>query len=136
MLRTAGAIIGGLIIWVIVVTLLNFGLRAALPHYHAAEATLQFTAAMKAGRLIEAGLSSIIAGAVTRWIAPSSRWAPAIVGVILLALFVPVHFHIWNKLPVWYHLTFLLSLVPFVVIGALIPFAARGMEARKGVAND
>lgn len=133
MVRAAGSIIGGLVTWIIFVTLLNLGLRAALPDYHAAEATLQFTAAMKAGRLIEAALSSILAGAVTRLIAPANRSGAWIVGFILLAIFLPVHVRIWDRLPVWYHLTFLLSLIPLVVVGGLIPVAAR--EARDPLAG-
>ena len=125
MWRTGIAIAAGLAAWVVIVTLLNFGLRAALPGYHAAEATLQFTMAMKAGRLIEAALSSLIAGAIVKLIAPSSRWGGWIVVLVLLALFLPVHIQIGNKLPLWYHLTFLVTLAPLVALGALIPLRAR-----------
>ena len=118
MWRTIASILGGLVAWAVVVTLLNFGLRAAIPDYHAAEATLQFTPGMKAGRLIEAAFTSIAAGAVTAWIAPSSKWAPWIVGLIVLAMFLPVHVSLWNKFPVWYHLTFLVPLVPLVLLGS------------------
>jgi hypothetical protein len=117
MWRTIGSIVAGLVTWAVVVTLLNFGLRAAIPGYHAAEATLQFTSAMKAGRLIEAALTSFVAGVVVGLIAPSKRWAPWLVGLIVLAMFVPVHISLWNKFPVWYHLTFLVPLVPLVAFG-------------------
>ena len=76
MWRTVGSVIAGFFAWGLVVTLLNFGLRAGIPGYHAAEATLQFTMAMKAGRLIEAAIASLAAGAVVGWIAPSTKWAP------------------------------------------------------------
>lgn len=117
MWRTIGSVVAGLVTWAVVVTLLNFGLRAAIPGYHAAEASLQFTSAMKAGRLIEAALSSFAAGVVVGLIAPSKRWAPWLVGLIVLAMFLPVHISLWNKFPVWYHLTFLVPLVPLVVLG-------------------
>jgi hypothetical protein len=118
--RTIGAVIAGLVIWFVVVTLLNLGLRAALPGYHAAEATLQFTLAMKIGRLIEAALASLAAGAVTALIAPSTRWAASAVGLILLGLFLPEHLKLWSKFPIWYHLTFLITLVPIVGLGGLL----------------
>ena len=126
MWRTIASIVGGLVAWAVVVTLLNFGLRAAIPGYHAAEATLQFTMAMKAGRLIEAALASVAAGAVTTWLAPSSRWAPWAVGLIILAMFLPVHVSLWSKFPVWYHLSFLVPLVPLTVLGGRL---ARGRAA-------
>jgi hypothetical protein len=118
MARTVASILAGLVTWAVVATILNFGLRAALPGYHAAEATLQFTLAMKIGRLTLAALSSLAAGAAVRTIAPSSRWAPWLVGLVLLAMFVPVHVKLWDKLPIWYHLTFLITLAPLVALGA------------------
>jgi hypothetical protein len=118
MWRTLLSIVVGLVAWGIVVTLLNFGLRAAIPGYHAAEATLQFTMAMKIGRLTEAALASIAAGAVVGWIAPSKKWAPWAVGLIILAMFLPVHISLWSKFPAWYHLAFLVPLAPLVALGA------------------
>lgn len=120
MLRTVCAVVAGLVCWAIVVTLLNFGLRAAIPSYHAAEATLQFTMAMKIGRLAEAALTSLAAGAVVGWIDSSRKWVPWLVGAIVLAMFLPVHVKLWHMFPVWYHLAFLVPLVPLVVLGATL----------------
>jgi hypothetical protein len=117
MWRTISSIVGGLAAWAVVVTILNFGLRAAIPGYHAAEVSLQFTMAMKVGRLAEAALTSLAAGAVVGWMVPSKRWAPWVVGLIVLAMFLPVHVSLWNKFPAWYHLAFLVPLVPLVAVG-------------------
>jgi hypothetical protein len=120
MWRTFGSIVAGLAAWAVVVTILNFGLRAAIPGYHAAEATLQFTLAMKIGRLTEAVLTSVTAGAVVGLIAPSKKWAPWAVGLIILAMFLPVHVKLWDQFPVWYHLSFLVPLAPLVALGAAL----------------
>ena len=128
MWRVVASIVAGLVAWVVVVTILNFGLRAAIPGYHAAEATLQFTLAMKVGRLIEAALTSLAAGAVIGWIDPSRRWIPWLVGAIVLAAFLPVHVKLWNSFPAWYHVSFLVPLVPLVVIGAAL---VRGSGSRQ-----
>lgn len=101
-------------------TLLNFGLRAAIPDYHAAESTLQFTLAMKVGRLLIAALTSVAAGGVVALIAPRTRWAGWAVGLIMLALFLPEHVKLWSRFPIWYHLTFLVTLAPLVALGAWI----------------
>jgi len=130
MWRVVASIVAGLVAWVVVVTILNFGLRAAIPGYHAAEATLQFTLAMKLGRLIEAALTSLAAGAVIGWIDPSRRWTPWLVGAIVLAAFLPVHVKLWNSFPAWYHLSFLVPLVPLVVIGAAL---VRGSGSRQPI---
>jgi hypothetical protein len=117
MWRTIASIVAGLVAWAVVVTILNFGLRAAVPSYHAAEATLQFTLAMKIGRLTEAALTSLAAGAVVGWIDPWRKWAPWLVGFIVLLMFLPVHMTLWSKFPVWYHLAFLVPLAPLVALG-------------------
>lgn len=131
--RTIGSVVAGLFAWAMIVTLLNFGLRAAIPDYHAAEATLQFTMAMKIGRLTEAAVASIVAGAVVSLIDPARRWAPLLVGLIILGMFLPVHVNLWSKFPVWYHLAFLVPLAPLVVLGGAI--ARNAGEGRAATAS-
>lgn len=126
MWRIVASIVAGLVAWTAVATLLNFGLRAAIPSYHATEATLQFTTVMKLGRLIEAALASVATGAVVSLIAPLNKWAPWIAGLIILIVFLPVHVHIWSKLPVWYHLSFLIPLAPLVALGGWLVRNTRG----------
>jgi hypothetical protein len=118
MWRTIGSVIAGLVAWALVATIINFGLRAAIPGYHAAEATLQFTLTMKIARLTMAAVTSVAAGAVVAMVDPRQKWTPWIVGGIVLALFLPVHVKLWHVFPVWYHLSFLVPLVPLVVLGA------------------
>jgi hypothetical protein len=125
MWRTVASIIAGLLAWGLIVTLLNLGLRAAIPGYHNAEATLHFTLAMKVGRLVEAAVTSVLAGAVVGLIAPSRKWPAWIVGMIILGMFLPVHVSLWTMFPAWYHLAFLVPLVPLVVLGAWLPRAPR-----------
>ena len=128
MWRTIGAIVAGLVSWAVVVTILNFGLRAAIPGYHAAEATLQFTMTMNVGRLVEAALASLAAGASVGVIAPPSRWAPWLVGLITLGMFLPVHVSLWSRFPIWYHLAFLVPLVPLVVLGSRLTGSGASRE--------
>lgn len=118
MVRTIASVVAGILAWVVIVTLLNFGIRALIPAYHAAEPMMVFTLTMKIARLFIAALTSVLAGAIVKTIAPSSKWAPWIAGGILLALFVPEHIYVWAKFPVWYHLTFLLTLLPLILLGA------------------
>ena len=120
MKRSIFACFVGLLTWMVVVTVINRVLRLSLPNYTAAEHTLQFTLEMKVARLAMAIVTTLAAGAVTRWIAPASRWAPWIVGSVVLAMFVPVHISLWSRFPVWYHLTFLLTIIPAVLVGALL----------------
>ncbi|MGA2376000.1 MAG: hypothetical protein ABSF72_10810 [Candidatus Sulfotelmatobacter sp.] len=121
MKRSVLACLAGLFTWAVVVTVINRLLRLSLPNYTAAEHTLQFTLGIKWARLLMAIVTSLVAGAVTRWISPSSRWPPLIVGTVVLAMFAPWHIANWSKFPAWYHLTFLLTIIPAVLVGALLP---------------
>jgi len=118
MWRTILAIIGGLAAWALVATLLDIGLRHALPGYAQAEPTLTFTFAMKIARLSIAVVASLASGAVVRAISPASGFAPWLTGLVMVALFLPEHIRIWSRLPVWYHLFFLITLAPLVALGA------------------
>ena len=127
--RNVLAVLGGLIAWAVIATVLNFGLRAAIPGYTTAEPLLAFTLTMKIARLALAIVSSFAAGFLTRTIAPASGWAPWIVGSILLLLFLPVHIQIGPRLPLWYHLFFLLTLAPAVALGARMRLPRAGAAA-------
>jgi hypothetical protein len=120
MKRTILAFLTGLVVWVVVATLLNVGLRAGMAGYALAEPTMSFTLGMKVARLMLGALSSLSAGAAAALIAPSTRSLPWVLGVVVLAAFIPAHIQIWAKFPVWYHLVFLLTLVPLVVHGAAL----------------
>ncbi len=120
MWRKILGVVAGLLAWVVVVSLLNRGLRLWLPGYVQAEPLLQFTFAMKIARLTMAAVTSLVAGMVVRAVAPEGRWAPWITGLIVLALFLPSHVYLWNRFPIWYHLSFLVPLVPLVALGAAL----------------
>ena len=50
-------------------------------------------------------------------------------GLLLLVAFIPEHIRLWDKFPVWYHLMFLVSLVPLTYIGGAIGRGQRGNRA-------
>lgn len=118
MLRTILGVVGGLVAWVAVVTLINIGLRHALPGYVAAEPIMAFTLPMLFARLAMAAVTSIVAGIVVRAIAPASPRAPLILGILVLLLFLPIHVMVWANFPIWYHAIFLLTIIPLVLLGA------------------
>ena len=118
MKRAFFAIVAGFVVWAMVATLLNFGLRAGIPGYTTAEPTLTFTLGMKIARLALAALASLAAGAAAGSIAPERKGTAWLLGAVILALFIPAHVRLWAKFPVWYHLFFLVTLVPFVALGA------------------
>jgi len=116
--KTIGAAIAALVTWFFVATVLNLALRASWPHYHEAETAFNFTLAMKLARLVLGAISSLGAGFVAAWIDKDRMKAATLTGIVLLGLFIPGHYLLWSKFPIWYHLTFLASLLPLTLLGA------------------
>ena len=139
MMKNIGGIAAGLVAWIVVVTIGNVALRGAIPGYGEAEAALRaappadatatlatFTLAMLVARLLLGAASSVAAGATTAWIARGNARASWILGILLVALFVPVHVWMWARFPLWYHAACLVSLLPCTLLGAALAMRRRG----------
>lgn len=120
MRRQITAFVIALITWVLVASLLNRLLRISIPGYSAAEPAMAFTLSMKWLRLSLGAAASLSAGYVIARLAPNARRLPLILGALVLAAFLPVHYYLWDRFPIWYHLVFLLSIIPLVLLGAMI----------------
>jgi hypothetical protein len=128
-LRAVAGVATGLFTWVVVATVGNLLLRAVWPGYAGVEVAMAFTPAMLILRLLLGAFSSLCAGFVAAWIAKRSRGAAKILAGLLLVVFIPVHYELWERFPAWYHLVFLVSLVAATILGAACySYAAR----RKG----
>jgi hypothetical protein len=79
---------------------------------------MNFTLGMQVARLAVGVLSSVLAGFATAWIAAGKRRDVLIMTALLLAVFLPVHYSLWARFPVWYHALFLLSLAVAPSAGA------------------
>jgi len=118
-------VVAGLAVWIVVVTAAGAIMRLSWPAYARVADDMIFTVPMLAARLSIGALATLAAGLVTTVIAPRSVLARLMPGVLLLIAFIPVHVSLWDKFPVWYHLTFLLSLVPLTYLGGTIAAAER-----------
>ena len=99
-----------------VATVGNLTIRWLFPGYSTVEKTMVFSFGMLVARLT---------GAACVAVARNARAAAYLFAVLLLALFVPVHFNLGAKFPPWHHFVFLGSLIPLVVFGARL-HASRG----------
>lgn len=118
MLRKFGAVLWGVFAWVVISSVGDRLLRIGWPAYATAEPTMAFTLGMMWTRLLLGAVSTLAGGFVAGYISDRHRWTVLTTGVLLLLLFLPVHYGLWARFPVWYHLTFLGSLVPLTWLGA------------------
>jgi hypothetical protein len=120
MAKTILGVVAGLVVWVIIVIVAGMIMRGAWPEYARVAGAMTFTLPMMFARLVIGGLATLAAGLVTALVARRSMLAKLMPGVLLLVAFIPQHVMLWDKFPVWYHLTFLASLVPLTYLGGKI----------------
>jgi hypothetical protein len=120
MARGILGVVAGLVAWTLTATVVGLIMRAAWPHYASVAAAMAFTLPMLFARLAIGALATLVAGWLTSVIARRSTLARLATGLVLLVGFIPVHIKLLDKFPIWYHLTFLLSLVPLAYLGGNI----------------
>jgi len=117
MAKTALAVAAGLVAWIVLASIAGVILRASWPDYAAVAGSMTFTLPMLIARLTISTVTLLAAARLTAVIAPRATIAVVVLGAILVAAFVPIHIGVWDRFPVWYHLTFLLTLLPLCLIG-------------------
>src|ERR1043166_1874515 len=135
MLRAIAAVIIAFVSWFVIATIGNLALRLTWHDYAQVERALNFTLAMMLARLVLGMLSSLGAGFVVAWISRSSRVAALSLVGLLLLLFLPVHYQLWQKFPIWYHLVFFASLIVIPLLGAKL-YVGRAVGDGKSVPGD
>lgn len=68
-------------------------------------------------KLVLSVIFSIIAGLIAATISKETTKAPLVLGVALLIVGIFFQFGEWDILPIWYHMTFLIFLLPATLFG-------------------
>jgi len=123
MLRAIAAVIVAVVSWFAIATIANLGLRLTWHEYAQVERAMNFTLTMLLARLLLGTMSSLGAGFIVAWISHSNRIAALSLVGLLLLLFLPTHYLLWQRFPVWYHLVFFGSLIVIPLLGAKLYMA-------------
>lgn len=128
MARIILAVIGGFIAWTILWIGSNAAYQAISPGWFGAHEKA-FQAAFAANGPFQADttvmLLSLVTGIVVTLacgflaalIARENRKAPLVLGILLLVVGIAFQAMAWKYIPIWYHLIFLLMLVPMTIAG-------------------
>jgi len=112
MWRNVLGVVAGIVVWTVLVTAGGLAMREFWPAYAAADTpAMAFDLSMKIARLTLSTVALIAASLAASRVARSSQYVAIALGVVLLLAFIPIHYNLWSKFPVWYHLFFLTSLV-------------------------
>ena len=112
-----------LVSWVAIAMTLFIAVQIGWPAFAEANHTFNttevvtFDQAMMITRLALAGVASVIAAWIAALTLRDNRIVPVVGGLVMLVFFIPNHIHLWDKFPIWYHLTFLTSLPVLAFIG-------------------
>ena len=119
MLRSVLAVVVAAVAWTVVATLLNLAVRYGWADYATVEQAMNFTLPMLLLRLLVGVGASFASGLAGALVSKGNTKPIYVFAALLLALFLPVHYTLWARFPVWYHLFFLASLVVFPALGAM-----------------
>ena len=67
--------------------------------------------------LFKSFICSIISGLIAALIAKENNKSTLFLGILLLAFGIFIQSVYWNYIPLWYHLTFLILLIPMTFLG-------------------
>jgi len=116
---TVMGVVAGLVAFAAVTAVAGIVMRRAWPDYARVADAMIFSLPMMLARLSIGAVATIVAGWVTAAVAGRSTFVRLAPGLLLLAAFIPQHIMLWEKFPVWYHLTFLASLIPLTYLGGM-----------------
>ncbi len=120
-------VIVGFVVWSIVwvggeQTLANFWADYGNHSREAEKAFVNGTALQSSTTIVLVNLArsfitSLIAGYMTALVAGEYKKSTMVLGIILVLVGVAVEYMFWNIAPAWYHILFVLFLLPMTVVG-------------------
>ena len=117
MLKISLGVIVGFIVWSVLWVAMDALLRAFWGNYNESVEAMNFSSSMLLVPLILSAVVSLISGYVAALMAKENAKSPLILGIILLIVGIFVQIGVWDKIPLWYHLTFWILLIPMTILG-------------------
>lgn len=68
-------------------------------------------------KLVHSIVTSLVSGYLAAFVANENRRTTLILGLLLLVVGIAVQAMVWNLIPIWYHVVFLILLIPMTILG-------------------
>ena len=118
MLKNIFAVIGGFVLWSAAWIVSDLTLDVIFPSWHR-DGLENTTASYLIFSIARSIFISLICGYIAALIARQYQMQTALVlGILLFAFGIFVQVSNWEKIPLWYHLIFLVLLIPMTWLGA------------------
>ena len=132
MLKTIFSVVAGFFTFFAIMYGIGFVMRMSWPHYAAVAEAMNFSLLMLLARLAIGVVAALAAGHVAARLATKPKSSAIAVGIVLVVFFLPVHVTLWDSFPIWYHLIFLVSLIPLTAMGARLRGSSAGFPLPSG----
>ena len=120
MLKKLTGVVVGFLVWSVLWIGSEFVVTAVAPGIAPGEDLSNVTTVYLALKLILSVVFSIASGYLAATVSGENSKSPKVLGIVLLAVGIGVQVSIWTLLPVWYHISFLVLLLPATVFGGRI----------------
>lgn len=127
MTRIILGIIVGFVAWTILWLGSDYIFGMLLPWYQAQNDALELAVVNQKAlpadntqlliRLATSVIASILSGFLSVVVSKEQAKTTIILGILLLIVGIAVQASIWSYIPIWYHLTFLVLLIPMTILG-------------------
>lgn len=118
MVRGIASVIGGYIVWTVIWLASGAGIQAAMPDAFEETGMTSRTGVLLL-LLAVSVFASLASGATAGAVARRAPGRHALIcSLLLLVTGIGVQASVWNEMPLWYHLPFLVLIVPVNLIGA------------------
>ena len=117
MARVILSVASGILFFALAVMAMSALAKELWPEYAAAVPNRAYTLAMLWSRLAAGTAATICAAWLAVMLGKQNLKIGLLIGVSLLAVSVPWHLNIWDKYPVWYHLTWFAIIIPAALLG-------------------
>lgn len=135
MIRIILGVVAGFIAWSIIwvgsdQVLINLSKGWYAPHQFEFEKAIYNDAPFSPDNLVmlisllRSVIASLLSGFLAAFVAGENRKAPMVLGVVLLLVGIAVQAMVWNYQPIWFHISFLLLLIPVTIMGGKLRSSA------------
>ena len=115
--RVIASVVGGILLFALATMAMSAVSKELWPEYAAAVADRAYTLPMLLSRLASGAAAIVFATWLAVMLGKQSLKTGFLIGVSLLVLNILWHVNIWDKYPVWYHLTWFAIIMPSALLG-------------------
>ena len=126
--RIVLGVIVGFVAWTIIWVGANEAIASLLPQWYGVhklafekavfnKIPFEASSSILIFNIVRSMITSLLSGYLAVIVANESKWTTLTLGLVLLVVGIYFEWTYWNQIPIWYHLIFLIMLIPMTIAG-------------------